>query len=85
MKNLICRAIREIKKKVPNISVICDIALDSYTLNGHDGIINKRGKIKNDQTIEILSKMAMNFSSNGCEIVAPSDMMDGRIKIIREV
>ena len=81
--NLVCRALREIKKKSPNISVICDLALDAYTSNGHDGIVNKSGQIDNDQTIEILSKMALLFSSNGCEIVAPSDMMDGRIKIIR--
>ena len=83
--NLVCRALREIKKKCPNISVICDLALDAYTSNGHDGIFNKSGQIDNDQTIEILSKMALLFSSNGCEIVAPSDMMDGRIKMIRDV
>ena len=82
--NLVCRSLREIKNKCPNISVICDLALDAYTTNGHDGVMDRNGQINNDETIEILSKMALLFSANGCEIVAPSDMMDGRIKIIRE-
>ena len=60
------------------------MALDAYTTKGHDGIVDESGQVNNDQTIEILSKMAILFAANGCEIVAPSDMMDGRIKIIRE-
>ena len=82
--NLVCRSLREIRKKCPNISIICDLALDAYTTKGHDGIVDESGQVNNDQTIEILSKMAILFAANGCEIVAPSDMMDGRIKIIRE-
>ncbi len=82
--NLVCRSLREIKKKCPNISVICDLALDAYTTEGHDGVVDESGHVNNDQTIEILSKMALLFANNGCEIVAPSDMMDGRIKKIRE-
>ena len=82
--NLVCRSLREIQNKCPNISVICDLALDAYTTNGHDGVMDRNEQINNDETIEILSKMALLFSANGCEIVAPSDMMDGRIKIIRE-
>ena len=81
--NLVCRSLREIRKICPNISVICDVALDAFTTKGHDGIVDEAGRVNNDQTIEILSKMALLFAANGCEIVAPSDMMDGRIKIIR--
>ena len=60
------------------------LALDAYTTEGHDGVVDESGHVNNDQTIEILSKMALLFANNGCEIVAPSDMMDGRIKKIRE-
>tara|TARA_E500000331_G_C17202684_1_gene689937 strand:+ start:234 stop:1238 length:1005 start_codon:yes stop_codon:yes gene_type:complete len=83
-KNLICRTIKSINSEFPDLITICDIALDAYTLSGHDGIIDSDGKIKNDQTLEVLSKMALNFAEAGCSIVAPSDMMDGRIKFIRE-
>ena len=82
--NLVCRSLRKIQKKCPNISVVCDLALDAYTTKGHDGVVDKNGVINNDQTIEILSNMAVLFATNGCKIVAPSDMMDGRVKIIRE-
>ena len=82
--NLVCRSLRQIQKKCPNISVVCDLALDAYTTKGHDGVVDKSGSINNDQTIEILSNMAVLFATNGCKIVAPSDMMDGRVKIIRE-
>ena len=57
--------------------------MDAYTINGHDGVENSFGEIDNDKTIDILSKMALNFAKSGCDIVAPSDMMDGRIKSIR--
>jgi len=82
--NLVCRSLREIRNSCPNISIICDLALDAYTSKGHDGIVNESGLVNNDATIEILSKMALLFAKNGCDIVAPSDMMDGRIKVIRE-
>ena len=82
--NLICRALKAINKEFPELTTICDVALDAYTLSGHDGIIDADGRIKNDHTLEILSKMATNFAEAGCSIVAPSDMMDGRVKHIRE-
>ncbi len=82
--NLICRALKTINKEFPDILVICDVALDPYTLSGHDGILDSHGEIDNDSTIQILIKMSLNLASSGCEIIAPSDMMDGRIKLIRE-
>lgn len=82
--NLICRVLRKLKKKFPKLIIICDVALDAYTLSGHDGILNNKGEIDNDKTVKILSKMAVNFAENGCDILAPSDMMDGRVKLIRE-
>ncbi len=83
-KNLICRTLKAINKEYPDLTVICDIALDAYTLSGHDGIIDSNGNINNDQSLEVLSKMAVNFAQAGCNVLAPSDMMDGRIKLIRE-
>ena len=83
--NLVCRCLRSLKKKFPDLIVICDVALDAYTISGHDGVLDKSGEVDNDATIEILSKMSLNFVSSGCRIIAPSDMMDGRIKLIREV
>ncbi len=82
--NLVCKTLRKIKKNFPEITVICDVALDAYTSSGHDGIINSDGIIDNDKTIKMLAQMAELFASNGCDIVAPSDMMDGRIKVIRK-
>lgn len=82
--NLICRAIKEIKSILPEVLLITDIALDPYTLHGHDGIF-RDGQIKNDETVEILCKQALNQAKAGCEILAPSDMMDGRIGAIRKV
>jgi porphobilinogen synthase len=83
-KNLICRTIREIKKNVPNIGVICDVALDPYTSHGHDGIIDENGYVINDTTIEALCKQALVQAGAGCDIIAPSDMMDGRVAVIRD-
>ena len=83
-KNLICRAIAAIKNAVPEIGVIADVALDPYTTHGHDGII-ENGKIANDATIEILCGQALVQAAAGCDIIAPSDMMDGRIGVIRDV
>ncbi|MFT7086595.1 MAG: porphobilinogen synthase [Rickettsiales bacterium] len=82
--NLICRTVREIKKQVPEIGVICDVALDPYTSHGHDGILGTDGHVLNDATIEILCKQASIQAEAGCDIVAPSDMMDGRIGKIRK-
>ena len=82
--NLICRAIRFIKKKYGNsIGVMCDVALDPYTSHGHDGLLNN-GKILNDETIEILIKQSLLQAEMGCDVIAPSDMMDGRIGEIRK-
>ena len=82
--NLVCRSLRFLRKEFPEIGVICDIALDPFTLSGHDGVLNENGKIDNDSTIRILAEMALNYSRSGCEIIAPSDMMDGRVKVIRQ-
>ena len=81
--NLVCRGIKLIKKKFPEIGVMCDVALDPYTSHGHDGVIIKK-KIDNDQTIKILVKQALLQARMGCDIIAPSDMMDGRIGKIRQ-
>lgn len=83
-KNLMCRAIREIKNAVPEIGVITDVALDPYTTHGHDGIVDENGYVENDATIEILCEQALVQAQAGCDIIAPSDMMDGRIGIIRD-
>lgn len=81
--NLICQAIRYIKKHYPNIGIITDVALDPYTDHGHDGILDKKGYVDNDLTVQILMNQALNQARAGTDILAPSDMMDGRIKIIR--
>jgi porphobilinogen synthase len=80
--NLVCRAVREIKKAVPEIGVICDVALDPYTSHGHDGLLVD-GEVDNDKTIEVLIEQALIQAEAGCDILAPSDMMDGRIGAIR--
>jgi porphobilinogen synthase len=81
-KNLVCRAIRAIKKAVPEIGVLCDVALDPYTSHGHDGLL-RDGVILNDETVAVLAKQALVQAEAGCDIIAPSDMMDGRIGAIR--
>lgn len=83
-KNLICRAITAIKSAVPEIGVIADVALDPYTAHGHDGIIDKNGYVLNDETIAILCEQALIQAEAGADIIAPSDMMDGRIGVIRD-
>ena len=80
--NLVCRAIRAIKKEVPDIGVLCDVALDPYTSHGHDGLLHD-GEIVNDETVEVLVKQALVEAEAGCDIIAPSDMMDGRVGAIR--
>ena len=82
--NLICRSILYIKKKYKNkIGIMCDVALDPYTSHGHDGIL-KKGQILNDETNKILVKQAILQAKAGCDVIAPSDMMDGRIGLIRK-
>ncbi len=84
-KNLICQAVAAIKKAVPDIGVICDVALDPYTSHGHDGILSSDfSQVLNDETVEILCKQALIQAQAGCDMVAPSDMMDGRIGKIRK-
>ena len=79
---LVCRAVRAIKAAVPEIGIICDVALDPYTSHGHDGLLIG-GEIDNDRTVEILIQQALVQAEAGCDILAPSDMMDGRIGAIR--
>jgi porphobilinogen synthase len=80
--NLVCRAVRAIKKAAPGIGVLCDVALDPYTSHGHDGLI-KDGYVVNDETVDVLIKQSLVQVEAGCDIIAPSDMMDGRIGAIR--
>jgi porphobilinogen synthase len=86
-ENLICRAIKEIRKNfsINEFGIIVDIALDPYTLSGHDGITDENQYVLNDKTVEILGKQALNFALAGADVVAPSDMMDGRIGFIRKI
>ena len=81
--NLVCRAIRAIKKEVPEIGVLCDVALDPFTSHGHDGLL-RDGVILNDETVAVLVKQALVQAQAGCDIIAPSDMMDGRVGAIRK-
>jgi porphobilinogen synthase len=82
--NLICRAIRTIKDAVPEIGVLTDVALDPYTAHGHDGLVDVGGNVINDDTVSILVEQALVQAAAGADIVAPSDMMDGRVAAIRE-
>ena len=81
--NLVCRAIRAIKKEVSDIGLLCDVALDPFTSHGHDGLL-KDGEILNDETVAVLIKQALVQADAGCDIIAPSDMMDGRVGAIRK-
>jgi porphobilinogen synthase len=81
--NLICRAIKAIKDAVPEIGVLTDVALDPYTAHGHDGLIDGQGSVINDDTVAVLVEQALVQAEAGADIVAPSDMMDGRIAAIR--
>ena len=81
--NLVCRAVRAIKAAVPEIGIMCDVALDPYTSHGHDGLM-ENGEIVNDASIGVLVKQALLQAEAGCDVVAPSDMMDGRIGAIRQ-
>jgi porphobilinogen synthase len=80
--NLVCRAVRAVKKAVPEIGVLCDVALDPYTSHGHDGLM-RDGTILNDETVAVLVQQALVQAEAGCDVIAPSDMMDGRVGAIR--
>jgi porphobilinogen synthase len=82
--NLVCRAVRALKKAVPEMGVVCDVALDPYTTHGQDGIIDATGYVMNDVTVDTLVQQALSHAAAGADIVAPSDMMDGRIGAIRD-
>jgi porphobilinogen synthase len=81
-ENLVCRAVRAIKQAVPDIGILCDVALDPYTSHGHDGLV-RDGVILNDETVAVLVRQALVQAEAGCDIIAPSDMMDGRVGAIR--
>ena len=81
--NLICRTVDTLKAKVPNLGIICDVALDTYTDHGHDGVLDG-DYVSNDATVDILVQQALVLVKAGCDVVAPSDMMDGRIGAIRK-
>jgi porphobilinogen synthase len=83
-QGLVPRAVRELKRRFPEMGVITDIALDPYTIHGQDGLVNDAGYVVNDETLEVLRKQALAHAEAGVDIVAPSDMMDGRIGAIRE-
>ncbi|MGI9373663.1 MAG: porphobilinogen synthase [Hyphomicrobiales bacterium] len=80
--NLVCQAVRAIKQNVPEIGILCDVALDPYTSHGHDGLM-RGDEILNDETLQVLVSQSLNQVEAGCDIIAPSDMMDGRIGAIR--
>ena len=82
--NLICRAIKAIKDAVPEIGVLTDVALDPYTAHGHDGLTDEAGNVINDDTVAVLVDQALVQAAAGADIVAPSDMMDGRVGAIRQ-
>jgi len=81
--NLICRAVRALKDAVPEIGVLTDVALDPYTVHGHDGLVDEAGRVVNDETVAVLVEQALVQARAGADIIAPSDMMDGRVGAIR--
>ena len=82
-ENIVCRSVRALKKEYPDLGVMCDVALDPFTSHGHDGLL-KNGYVENDETLEILCKQALVQAKAGCDVIAPSDMMDGRVGMIRQ-
>jgi porphobilinogen synthase len=82
---LIQHAIRSLKKNVPGLGIITDIALDPYTVHGQDGLLNQQGYVMNDETVEVLVQQALSHAHAGVDVVAPSDMMDGRVGAIRKI
>lgn len=81
--NIVCRTVRAIKQAYPELGVICDVALDPFNSDGHDGIVIN-GRVANDETVAILCQQAVTQAAAGCDVVAPSDMMDGRVAAIRD-
>ena len=81
--NLVCQAVRELASKVPEVGIICDVALDPYTSHGHDGLLAD-GIVLNDPTLDLLCRQAVTQAEAGCHVIAPSDMMDGRVGAIRK-
>ena len=81
--NLVCRTIKAVNETYPNIGIMCDVALDLYNSDGHDGLV-KNGTVLNDETVEVLCRQSVVQARAGCDIIAPSDMMDGRIAAIRD-
>jgi porphobilinogen synthase len=82
-ENLVCRAVRAVKKALPELGVLCDVALDPFTTHGHDGVL-RDGDVANDETVAILCRQALVQAEAGCDVIAPSDMMDGRVGAIRD-
>ena len=82
--NFICNAIAQIKKDYPDLIIIADVALDPYTDHGHDGLLDEEGDVDNDLTLPALREQALTLAKAGTDMIAPSDMMDGRIKVIRD-
>ena len=83
--NLICRALRAIRERFGDgIGVVCDVALDPYTSHGHDGLLDESGYVANDATLDALVKQSLNQAAAGADVIAPSDMMDGRVRAIRQ-
>ncbi len=80
--NLVCRAVKAVKAAVPDLGIICDVALDPFTSHGHDGLL-RDGVIVNDETVELLCRQAVVQARAGCDVIAPSDMMDGRVGAVR--
>ncbi|HEY5209432.1 MAG TPA: porphobilinogen synthase [Stellaceae bacterium] len=83
-ENLVCRAVRAVKAAHPDLGVLCDVALDPFTTHGHDGVLDADGDVANDRTVDILCRQAVVQAEAGCDVIAPSDMMDGRIGAIRD-
>ena len=84
-QNLVCKAVRAVKAAFPDLGIICDVALDPYTDHGHDGLLDKQGRIENERTVDKLVEQARILAATGCDIIAPSDMMDGRVRAIRSM
>ena len=83
-ENLVCRAVRAVKKAHPDLGVMCDVALDPFTTHGRDGVLGSDGDVANDETVAILCRQALVQAEAGCDVIAPSDMMDGRVGAIRD-
>jgi len=81
--NLVCRAVRAAKRAAPGVGVLCDVALDPYTSHGHDGLV-RDGHVVNDETVDVLCRQAVMQAEAGCDVIAPSDMMDGRVGRVRD-